>query len=774
MTAQTNGARSYVLLAGLLAVLLLGLPWAAGTGSRSLPPAEHDLGFTRLASSWDEGLPLGNGMLGALVWQKDGRLRISLDRADLWDLRPMKNLDAPEWKFAWVVEQWKKKNYGRVQEKFDAPYDAEPAPSKIPAGALEIDLSGFGTATSARLILQDALARVAWSGGRTLETFVQADQPVGWFRFQGAGPDLAPRLAPPAYRLDDSGGAADSVTGQDLRQLGYEQGTVKEAAGLITCHQKGWGAFYYDIAVAWKRTGPDALEGAWSISSRFSDEAGLPAAADRVGRAVQAGFEKGLAAHRAWWRRFWAQSSVTLPDKLLEKQWYLEQYKFGSAARRGAPPISLQAVWTADNGKLPPWKGDFHHDLNTQLSYWPCYSGNHLEEGLGFLDWLWSLRAEFKRYTRSYFGTSGLDVPGVTTLTGQPMGGWIQYSFSPTVAAWLAHHFYLHWRYSLDRAFLADRAYPWIRDVAVHLSEISIRDEHGLRRLPLSSSPELNDNSREAWFADMTNYDLALVKWTFHAAAELARELGLQDEARRWATIEAEWPDFAVDPQEGLMFAPGFSYHESHRHFSHQMAFHPLGLIDWSNGERDRKIIRDTLANLDRRGTDWWCGYSFSWLAGLRARAFDGEGAAEALRTFATCFCLPNSFHVNGDQSGTGRSKFTYRPFTLEGNFAFASGLQEMLIQSHSGVIRVFPAVPVAWKEAAFDQLRAQGAFLVSAQRTGGETTLVRVVSEKGGTLRLANPFASAYSIDGLIVRERKDTIELATRPAQVVTLEAR
>ena len=767
-----DGAR--LLLLGFLAVLLLGLPWAAADGSRSFPPAEHDLTFAGLASSWDEGLPLGNGMLGALVWQKDGRLRISLDRADLWDLRPMKNLNAPEWKFSWVIEQWKKKDYGPVQDKFDAPYDAEPAPSKIPAGALEIDLRGFGATTSARLVLQDALARVAWSSGKTLETFVQADQPVGWFRFQGAGPEFAPRLAPPAFQLDRSGGAADPVTGQDLRRLGYEQGTVKESAGLITYHQKGWGDFYYDIAVAWKRTGPDTLEGAWSISSRFSDATGQSPAADRVRKALQAGFEKGLTAHRAWWRRFWAQSSVTLPDKLLERQWYLEQYKFGSAARRGAPPISLQAVWTADNGKLPPWKGDFHHDLNTQLSYWPCYSGNHLEEGLGFLDWLWSLRAEFKRYTRSYFGTSGLDVPGVTTLTGQPMGGWIPYSFSPTVAAWLAHHFYLHWRYSLDRAFLADRAYPWIKDVAVHLSEISVRDAQGRRRLPLSSSPEINDNSREAWFADMTNYDLALVKWTFRAAAELAGELGLQDEAGRWTAIEAEWPDFAVDPQEGLMFAPGFSYHESHRHFSHQMAFHPLGLIDWSNGERDRKIIRDTLANLDRRGTDWWCGYSFSWLAGLRARAFDGEGAAAALRIFAVCFCLPNSFHVNGDQSGTGKSKFTYRPFTLEGNFACASGLQEMLIQSHAGVIRVFPALPPSWKEAAFDQLRAQGAFLVSAQRSRGETILVKVISEKGGTLRLANPFTSGYSIDGRVVRERKDTIELTTRPGQSLTLEAR
>ena len=57
-------------------------------------------------------------------------------------------------------------------------------------------------------------------------------------------------------------------------------------------------------------------------------------------------------------------------------------YKLGWGTREKCYTISLQAVWTADNGKLPPWKGDYHHDLNRQLSYWTAYAGNHLSEGL--------------------------------------------------------------------------------------------------------------------------------------------------------------------------------------------------------------------------------------------------------------------------------------------------------------------------------------------------------------------------------------------------------
>jgi alpha-L-fucosidase 2 len=738
------------------------------------PGAPHGLAFSRLPSRWDEGLPLGNGLLGELVWANGPFVRLSLDRADLWDLRPMKNLDIPEWKYKWVVEQWRKGDYRPVQERFDAPYDAEPAPSKIPAAALEMDASGWGEASEAGLTIENALGIVRWKDGKTLETFVHASKSVGWFRLKGAPRDFKPLLRRPAYETDNqTAAAADPVGGADLRRLGYKLGPIQETPDFLIYRQDGWGGFYYFVAVGWRRTAADVVEGVWSISTKLSDEQREPGAADQVLAELRTGFDAALAEHARWWSAFWSRSSVRLPDPLLEKQWYLEQYKFGSAARRGAPPISLQAVWTADNGKLPPWKGDFHHDLNTQLSYWPCYAADHLEEGLGFLDWLWDRRPEFERYTRSYFGTDGLNVPGVSTLDGRPMGGWIQYAFSPTVGAWLAQHFYLHWRFSRDRAFLAERAYPWIRAVAVHLEQLSIGDKNGKRRLPASSSPEIFDNSAGAWFAETTNYDLALIRWTFDKAAELAGELDLKKESAYWRETGSRWPEFAVDPQSGFMFAPGLPYAQSHRHFSHLMAFHPLGLIDMANGPADEAIIRRTLATLDRIGPDEWCGYSYAWLANLKARAFDGEGAAKALTDFASSFCLPNSFHANGDQSGTGKSKFTYRPFTLEGNFAFAAGLQEMLLQSHTGAIRVFPAVPAAWADASFDGWRADGAFLVSARRSGGRTVEIRIRAEKGGTLKLVNPFGGKFRLDGNEVRESRPIIELKTKRGQALTFNA-
>ncbi|MCE5346689.1 MAG: hypothetical protein LLG13_10435 [Bacteroidales bacterium] len=737
-----------------------------------LPSEKSDLKFTQLAERWDEAIPLGNGILGALIWKKDNNLRFSLDRADLWDLRPMDNFNKSEWKYSWVKEQWKKNTYSKVQELFDVPYDKNPAPSKIPGGALEFDISSLGEVESVEMILRDALCEIKWKNGVTLHVYINAESPVGWFRFKGLKSAMIPDLVPPAYNLEGNSAEENPVTGQDLRRLQYPKGEIIKTDKSITYNQKGWGGFKYQINVRWKKQ-QNVVEGCWSINSEFPGWEKQITAENRTITAMKEGFFSQFEKHKTWWENYWSQSDISLPDSLLNKQWYMEMYKFGAATGNGAPPVSLQAIWTADNGKLPPWKGDFHNDLNTQLSYWPSYSSNHLAQESGFIDWLQKNKQDFEKYTRQYFGVSGLNAPGVTTLTGQPMGGWIQYSFGPTVAAWLGHHFYLHWRYSMDKEFLEKEAYPWIKEVAVFFDQISITDNNGLKKLPLSSSPEIFDNSRQAWFTDMTNFDLGLVRWTFEKASELARELGKSEEAKKWDEKLSKWPLYDIDPESGFTYAKGFPYDQSHRHFSHLIAFHPLGNIDWSKGEKDRQIIKSTIATLDKIGSDWWCGYSYSWLGNIKARAFDGKGAAEALRIFASDFCLKNSFHANGDQSGTGKSKFTYRPFTLEGNFAFAAGIQEMLIQSHTGIVRIFPSIPEEWKDVSFDKLRAEGAFLISARMEKGDVTKVNIISEKGGELKILNPFkndgfkcSSPYKpVDNILV--------IQTEPGQIIRMKS-
>ena len=84
-----------------LLVLTFSLFFIGATAQNSA----HNLQFTTLAKQWDEAIPLGNGMLGALVWEKNNQLRFSLDRADLWDSRPMKGLHREEFSYQWIYNQ---------------------------------------------------------------------------------------------------------------------------------------------------------------------------------------------------------------------------------------------------------------------------------------------------------------------------------------------------------------------------------------------------------------------------------------------------------------------------------------------------------------------------------------------------------------------------------------------------------------------------------------------------------------------------------------------
>ncbi|MEN6334342.1 MAG: glycoside hydrolase family 95-like protein, partial [Phycisphaerales bacterium] len=492
--------------------------------------------------------------------------------------------------------------------------------------------------------------------------------------------------------------------------------------------------------------------GVWSVATSKESDDPLAAARARCEKAIDRGFDALSQEHFHWWRSYWDRASVSVPNAVIERQWYLETYKFGSAARPDTPPITLQGPWTADDMKIPPWKGDYHHDLNTELCYWPAYSGNRLDGAAGYVRWLWDTRENARAWTKRFFDLPGLNVPMTADLEQNQIGGWHQYTHSATTAAWLAHHFWLQWRYGMDPKFLRERTYPWFKDVATFLEAVTEKGPDGKRTLPLSASPEINDNRLDAWFPSITNYDLALIRWTFERTAELADLLGERSEADRWRTVLAEMPDFALDPDSHkLLVAGDYPLQASHRHFSHLMAIHPLGMIRWENGERDQAIIKASLADLDRLGTRQWCGYSFSWLANLAARARDGGRAERALEVLSRAFCLRNGFHCNGDQTDKGYSDFRYRPFTLEGNFAAAAGVQEMLLQSYSGTIRVFPAIPATWRDASFKGLRAEGAFVVSAERKNGRVQSVEIAAEAGGLLRLEDPFGDrGYAVTGV------------------------
>jgi len=717
------------------------------------PMPQHNLKFDSLAKRWDEAIPLGNGWLGALIWQKGDRLRLSLDRVDLWDDRPMPEID--KLKFKWVVEKVKLNQYDSVQKIGDEPYEKYPAPTKIPGAAIEFDLSKLGKVVSNELDISNGLSVIKFDNGVVFNNYIHATNQVGYFGFENLHNNVLPKLIIPTYNTGISGSSGNSVEGQGLERLGYKKGKISETHNSVLYHQPTWSNNYYEVLVQWYWIGSGKLIGQWTISNN------KPAILTKPNFKLKE--PTNWPSHLKWWNDYWGRSSVLIPDPILERQYYLDMYKFGCVARSNTPPISLQAIWTADNGNLPPWKGDFHHDLNTQLSYWPGYAGNHLDLTAGYTNWLWKVKEENKRWTKQYFELDGLNVPGVTTISGKPMGGWIQYSMSPTTSAWLAQHFFKQWAFSQDKSFLKERAFPYIDEVAQFLEDLSGPYDDN-RKIPLSSSPEYHDNSIRAWYTDWTNYDLSLVQDLFDMNWAVNFYGGEENIAKFWHRVRGQLPELIVN-ETGLTVAPGQNLEESHRHMSPYMAIHPLGLLNIEN-PIEKDIINKSLRHIEKLGTKKWVGYSFAWMGCLYARAHEGNNAADMLKKFATNFVSSNSFHLNGDQKGGQYSDFTYRPFTLEGNFAFAQGIHEMLLQSHKRYIEIFPAVPKDWHNISFNSLRTEGAFLVSAKKENNVITEFTIKSEVGGDLFVKLPFPT-WLVKGV----NRDAIKIQNGIAEIRTL---
>ena len=700
--------------------------------------------------TWDEAIPLGNGLTGGLLWGEGETINLSLDRGDLWDLRRPDMLKRRDWNYATLRRLQAAGDQATIEKMFDEPY-LEITPTKIPCARLVLKLPGAGVAKEFALDLQQAQAQVQFPQAK-LSAFFSATAPVAFLRIEGAAPEF--EIMPPV----------------SLGKLGYAPAQRGADANTRWIVQEAALGLRYAVVVATQRDGNTTMLALAITSTRDDAKDPLTLARTRVRDALAQGYAREFASHEKWWRDFWATSEISIPDRALQFHYDLVKYFYGAASRTGAPPIPLQGVWTRDSDELPPWKGDYHNDLNTQMTYAAYPTAGLFESGESFTDFNWKLLPAYRQYAREFFATHGAAVPGVMTLDGRAMGGWAQYALSPTAGLWIGQSFYLHWRYTMDPRFLAERAYPWLVEVAQNAIELLHEDGHGRLQLPLSSSPEIFDNSLKAWLPSNSNYDQALLHWSFDALAEMADALGKQKDAARWRSLRGKLADLDVDPAtHALTLVHGMPYAESHRHLSHAIAIYPLGTLRIEDGAAARATIRATLDQIDRVGTDKWVGFSFAWMAAMAARAGESERALRYLRDYERGFVLRNGFHANGDQSGTGLSGYTYRPFTLEGNFLAMQAEHEMLLQSDHGIMHVFPSTSASWDEVAFRGLRAEGGFKVSAKRANGHTVALHIEATVDGVVKLRDNFATPLRFNRTLERRADGVLEIALRKGEVL-----
>lgn len=686
--------------------------------------SRYDIQYNQAVECWDEALPLGNGRMGALIYG-DGPLRIALDRVDLWDMRV--NPIALEKGFTYqnlisLVKSGKEEDWAEYERLFGSIYMDKPYPTKVTACRMEIDFGQQSNAVYSRIDLKQAVASVE-AKDFCLESFLSATEFIGVMRIYGK---YQLNFHTPEYLGEKESGF----------YLGYPTAEMIKEKEFTVYRQNTLTDFSYAV-VAYEKRAKAYTDIYFTIVTTTDSNDFIAYGKKTLEKASRKGYESLKESHIVWWKNYWGKSQIAIPDELLEKTYYRSWYLFASCSRKGFYPMPLQGVWTADNDELPPWKGDYHHDTNTELSYQSYLKANRLEEGEVFLDYLWSLKPVFEKFAKEFYGVEGLIIPSSSTLDGKAMGGWPQYSLSPTMTIWVAQSFDEYYLYTGDETFLRERAYPFFKGVGVAIYSL-LEEKDGKLYLPLSTSPEIYDDTRSAYLEPNSNFDLALLRYLYKTLSTYEKQLKIEETSKE---ILEKLDDIAL---ENSMVLLDKTQHlkKTHRHFSHLMCLYPLHLINYDT-EENKQIYHNSIFELEYLGTGMWVGFSFAMMAQLYAMAEMGNSAREKLYQFANGFVAENGFHLNGDFKNYGYTTFHYRPFTLESLFGFCDALQEMLLQEHQGYIHLFPAIPGQWKnrKISFRNLRSYGGVLVSATMKNGVCQSFTLKSKKTITVRMKNVF---------------------------------
>lgn len=722
--------------------------------------SQHEVRHRRTPLRWHDGFPLGNGDLGVMLWGDGAPLALTLDKADLWDLRSDESyLDQPEFTYASLRRLVAQGRFSEVDEVFEQRQrrDNPVGPTKISIGRAELrlgEVDAYECALNLGTAAVEGTLRTA-AGTHRVQAFMHRERNVLCLRVEPLPAEARLSLTPLAQM------------NEALAALGHREPILAEEDGLCTLLQSIPGGPAY--AVVWNSTGPDFL---LAVETGDSPEAAERRAHATRQAAAVLGFGRLWEEHTAAWESFWAESAVLLPEPSIEFLWYYGLYLLGSSARRGVPPPGLQGVWPLD-GVLPPWHGDYHADMNVQETFWPACASGHLD----LLDtWCDEMRRSLPKaqaFTRRFFGTEGsfwacTFLPGYTFVTC-----WHTVQFAWSHSGWLAWLVWLRWRHSMDRQWLEETGYPLVAEVFRFYRANLEPGEDGRLHVPLSSSPEYRENKPEAWCSD-PSIDLALIRRCCDWVIEMGDALGQSDLGTSAREVRGKLVPYPLTPGKALCLWPGKPLDESHRHPSHLMAVHPAMDLTVEDGDEARAIVGASLHQYFSLGQYFWAGHSYAQLASLGAVVGRAEFAYDCLRQFAEYWIGPNGLHFNRDWRETGVT--AYRggdlPFTMEANCAVSAGISDMLLQGWRDVVRVFPAVPGHWRDVDFRDLLTEGAFRVSAARHDGRTAWVRVRAGVARRLRLRDPFAGGpFSAVGADLRREGDLLIADLDAGQEVTL---
>jgi alpha-L-fucosidase 2 len=714
--------------------------------------SDTDLRYTTPAQNWEkEALPIGNGRLGGMVFSDPQRERIQFNEDSLWigDESDTGSYQA----------------FGDIFVELDGAKAADPVASY--ARRLDIDRAVHTTRyqregiTFQRVCFSSAPAQVlvlrmtadqpsAYTGtlklidahkGKIVATENRITISGSLAGYVYAGGSTRGRKAPYDIALDyeaqllvlHEGGSLRTVDGT-IGFEGCDALTILLAAGTDYVNRRELG---------WKGPHPHKrIEGQLATAARQSFDTLL---AEHVRDyqplfrrcAIDLGTTPRAVQQLPTDQRLAAYKSGGRDPDLEELVFQYARYLMISSSRPGTLPANLQGLWNHKN--QPPWRSDYHTDVNIQMNYWFVDAANLPECFLPLAEWVHSIRGVRRDETSKTFGTRGWISHAENGIFGGSTWKW-----SKGDAAWVAQNLWDHYAFTQDREYLRTRAYPIFKELCEfwidHLKELP----DGTLVSPDGFSPEHGPHE------DGVSFDQQLVWDLFTNTIEASKALGVDEPLRnslvsmrqrllgpqigRWGQLQ-EWMVDRDDPQD------------KHRHLSHMIALHPGRQI---SPLTTPDLAQAACVSMNARG-DASTGWSRAWKISIWARLHDGDRAYSILRGMLQSMIHDNLFN-------------THPPFQIDGNFGYASGMCEMLLQSHMGQVHFLPALPAAWPVGSVRGMRARGNLEVDLKWNEGRATDAVLKAGSDGTFVLRAP--GGQQIDGptTITLQAGDVYEVAFR----------
>lgn len=428
------------------------------------------------------------------------------------------------------------------------------------------------------------------------------------------------------------------------------------------------------------------------------------------------------------------------------------RYLLISSSRESSQlPAHLQGVWNDYVACRIGWSCDMHLDINTQMNYWPIEVANITECGDPLFKWIRDKLVPSGRITaREAYGLDGWVAELVSNAWGYAAPYWhSNISPCPTGGVWVATHLWEHYKFTQDKTFLEQYAYPVIEESVRFFIEYIFEDlETGYLIGGPSISPEniFEVNGKEYSFSNGCTYENIMIREIFNIYIDASYELGHDSVLleRVKAGVNRLLP-YQLD-KEGLIKEWMHDYKavdKQHRHTSHLLGVYPFSQI---TPDKTPQLIPAVSKSLEDKLTpeESWedTGWARSMLMLYAARLREGAAANEHILSMQRKLTNQNLMVKHPPTRGAGSFDDVYE---LDGNTGLTACVAEMLIQSHDNEIHLLPALPAAWSSGYVTGLCARGGYTVDIYWEEGKLIKANITSKKASSCKVRYNGQSTY-----------------------------